>query len=1444
VSHPGTTRANARTEDLDGAAIAPGQVLGGRYQIEALLGQGGMGEVWRAHDLKLRLTIALKAMLPGLADDERRVETLRDEVRTARAVVSPNVCRIFDLIEIDGRELVSMEYVDGQTLLAALEEHGPLELKQAQDIASQFLAGLEAIHAAGLVHRDVKPENIMLTRSGRVVLMDFGLARHGGTGEGSVAGTPAYMAPEQLRGEAIDARADVYAAGVVLAEMVSPAGVKSLDSRKSLWEGLRAEPPRLPKTPWAPVLKDAVATDRERRPNSAHTLVRALEDVTLRVEGADDLTPYPGLASFTEADAEYFFGREAEVEAMWARLGGAARLLGLVGPSGAGKTSFLRAGVMPAAPPDWSVLRCTPGTSAPASLRRVLVPALGGDTEALAELAAGDEEATVAACARWRSGHGRALLVVDQFEELFTLNPEPTRESFVELLHRLPLEADVHVLLSMRDDFLMECHRHEALRPMVSDLMLLDPPAGANLRRALVQPANRCGYRYENDDLVEEMLHAVEGERGALPLLAFAAAQLWERRDRVEGLLTGDAYATIGGVGGALARHAEATIDRIGAARVPVVRELLRNLVTAEGTRAVRDADELLSVFAEEDRGAAHEVLGELVDARLLTTYEVHEEDREPTRRVEIIHESLLANWPRLVRWQTQDADAAQLRDQLRQAARTWEEHGRSDDLLWTGTAYREFALWQESYPGGLSAVEQAFADAMARLAARRKRRRRMVLAGVLTVAAAVAGVTTSLWRRSELRALQLEVRRLCETARLEMDRCPPRALAFAMASLELLDNPDGRLLALEALWTAPMPTYLRTDSRTPSALTAAFSPDGLWLAIGHFGPERNLYLWSSSGGDPMILDAGVGVSFTRDSQALITTDPRMQVLSFWSIPDARRLLGQIDALPFRQDGTPAGDLEDPREVFNVMRLKRLVNDQSAPGGWDLDRRVVSLIGALPGLRYPPAALSTDGEHLVYALGNELLLASVAAPDVPPQRFGRCTSAVEHVAYQPGGERLAIIGVDGTIQLWSLGGPEPALVREWPGQGGRVTCHDLRVDPTGTVVVAIMDEGSAILRTEDDPPGADPLRLAPGTFRMISGAFDPNGDWLATAAFRGACLWPVARDRYPWVLRGHSGPVEQLQFSADGSWLGSISLDGTVRQWPLSHGTGSEPRILYDWGHPIQGALADLDISGDGRFVVTTGGERRIVLVPVDGSAPRPLGPFEERPWEVAIGPRSRLVAACGTGGIRVWDLETGQETETDKLTCKSRSFDLDTDGRLLVGGDALIAVDPTTGEWTRLVEGAGGHFVITRNRSLVLSTYGGATVYDRERGTLTRLAGHGESAGGLDEDGTIAVTSTDRTIFVGPATGGTPHWLIADTPVESLAVSPDGRFIASGHADGTIRLWPVPDASRPVLHELPSDELLAMLRSRLSVDFDLHDLDVFPVRAGPFLGWDELPEW
>ncbi len=373
--------AEAPTERLAAGTLEPGQVLGGRYRIRSRLGGGGMGEVFRAFDLKLRVDVALKALRPTLPGLEHARRALRQEVRTAREVVSPNVCRVFDLVEIEGRELVSMEFVDGVTFTDALRERSPLPLQEARELAAQFLAGLEAIHAAGLAHRDVKPENLMLTRAGRVVVMDFGIARalaeaHGGT----ISGTPAYMAPEQARGEPADARGDVFSAGVVLAEMVAPAGVRSQAARQAVWRGIHEDPPAVGETPWAAVLRKAVARAAELRYPTAAVLSRALEEVTLRSAGDESKRPYPGLASFTDQDAAYFVGRELEIEELWKRMR-RPHLLALVGPSGAGKSSFLRAGLAPTTPAGWRVdprdagrsslrgARARPGAGAPGRRR-------------------------------------------------------------------------------------------------------------------------------------------------------------------------------------------------------------------------------------------------------------------------------------------------------------------------------------------------------------------------------------------------------------------------------------------------------------------------------------------------------------------------------------------------------------------------------------------------------------------------------------------------------------------------------------------------------------------------------------------------------------------------------------------------------------------------------------------------------------------------------------------------------------------------------------------------------------------------------------------------------------------------------------------------------------------------------------------------------------------
>jgi eukaryotic-like serine/threonine-protein kinase len=191
------------------------------------------------------------------------------------------------------------------------------------------------------------------------------------------------------------------------------------------------------------------------------------------LEDVEERSPYPGLASFTEKDSAVFFGRETEVKSFWERIR-SRKLLAVIGPSGVGKTSFLRAGILASRPEGWVVAHATPGANPVLGLARALTPELAGDAEAMADLLsgvseltqAGESERVVSAVRRWRSRHAEALLVLDQFEELFTLNPPETQARTASLLQRMASEADVHVALSMRDDFLIRCSDHEPLAPV------------------------------------------------------------------------------------------------------------------------------------------------------------------------------------------------------------------------------------------------------------------------------------------------------------------------------------------------------------------------------------------------------------------------------------------------------------------------------------------------------------------------------------------------------------------------------------------------------------------------------------------------------------------------------------------------------------------------------------------------------------------------------------------------------------------------------------------------------------------------------------------------------------------------------------------------------------------------------------------------------------------
>jgi WD40 repeat protein len=1455
------------------------RLLGNRYRILELLGRGGMGEVYRAFDLKLRVDVALKTVRPERAASGHAQDLIRREVRAAREVVSPNVCRIFDLVDQDDHELLSMEYIDGTTLGDTLRERGPLGLQEAREIAAQFLAGLEAIHRAGLVHGDFKPENVMLTRAGRVVVMDFGVAKPASAGPTrQIAGTPAYMAPEQARGEDVDARADVFSAGVVLTEMVSLGGGRSIEARQALWRAVRETPPNIPEGPWAAVLTHAVAQDRNARPASARALARALEEVTWRLPGFEERRPYPGLAAFTEQDAEYFFGREAEVEAVWKKLK-RPRLVGLIGPSGAGKTSFLRAGVLPTLPDTWKSVLSTPGTRPFQALAQVLVPHCVNDTEALQALVHFEDiDTAVTVVSRWRRRHQDVIVIVDQFEELFTQNPPATQEAFARLLGRLVLEADAHVIVSMRDDFLVHCHGHEALSPILSDLTLLGPIGASGLRRALVQPALSCGYRFEDESIVDEMIQEVAEERGALPLVAFAASRLWEKRDRQQGLLTRKACDEIGGVGGALAQHAEATLDRIGTERLPLVRELFRNLVTAQGTRAVRERNELLSVFDREARAGARQeaeaVLNQLVDARLLVSYDrVSDDGAESRQQIEIIHESLLAAWPRLVRWQTQDADGAQVRDQLRHAAQVWQERGRPEDLLWSGTAYRDFAVWRERYPGGLSQTEEAFADASERRAGRTRRVRQIATAAIVAAIATVAVAMFVLWRHSEASRAQAETEaRRAEAGKLlvmgerEIQRYPTAALAYTIKSLELSDTEAGRLLALRVLQRAPLARIARTPDAGQLEVSAQeidFSPTGEWAAWGgrlkaqvlHRDGTRRLLLGDYDRGTGPVGTAVMQVRFGPAGDVLVSD--RSGDIRVWSVPEGRAI-GRARLDPGRSE-LQMGDAGFV--TLTQSGNERIVRAWPLPLG---QPRVLGSIGPWPNF-------FATGRDVGYAKDGVVYLRSFNDWAAAPRPVAEATAAGWGFAVCPDGAHIVTSGEDGQIRVWSTtrpGRPERTITSSEPILG--VSC-----DSAGRRVVAhTFQQGYPGWKLFDltAPGDTEPIVMQKGdTSSGGNVAFDPSGRWFATTHGVDVAFWFIGMPR-PRVFRTIGGQAA-IGFAPDGHSVLALSGDRSVRSIPLT--TGTTPRVVTPPGidSPL---LLNMSIDPLGRTVARSGADGRLSVVTLESGSVQALAGFSAglvgRP---GFSPDGRLLAAGLLGGprgekrIRVWDLDAGTVRvfgpfpgAGEHIVGGIPRVQFVGQDRLLASilGTGLVSIDLGTGAVRTLVSHRISEFALGPDGTVGAAMTTLASSVRREPspllrvnvpdGTVHALPSHGSSvtAIAIDPTGTLVASgSSDGTIRVGRLSGEEPHILIGpEGQISSLAFSPDGRWLVSCGEAFAIYVWPVPDVSRPPLQRRPHDELLDALRSHTNLQAvpDPSSATGYGLSIGPFQGWATPPIW
>lgn len=787
------------------------------YRLSQKLGEGAFGEVFLATQPSVDRQVAVKVVRPELADDVAFIQRFEAEAQLIARLEHPNIVPLYDYWREPGGAFLVMRYLRGGSAKERLTERGPLGADQVVQIVNQVGAALMAAHAAGVVHRDVKPSNILFDELDNAYLADFGIAVNAPNFASGMAASesPRYASPESLAGEPVGPRTDVYSLGLVTWELLAGEALMP-DNSSDRAAGQLQVPPELARI--RPDLPDGVdrVLLRATADSTADRFATVQEFVlsfsaAFAVDPASGTTqvdtvlgssvlpnPYMGLRAFREADANQFFGRDDVVAELSQRLR-EQRFMAVVGPSGAGKSSLVAAGLVPALrQAGYFVTTMTPGADPFGQLTGALHKLASAGTVGFSEYLEGSADGLSHVTADLLPPDTAGLLlVIDQFEELFVRPAPEARRAFLEMLvSAVDSDVPLRVVVTLRADFYDRPLADAALGPLVRDnTVALAAIDAKGLEQAITGPAATVGITVE-PALIGELIAEVRDAPGSLPLLQYALTELYELRSGPA--LDLETYAAIGGVSGALVKRAEQIYASVPEGERSVVRLLFLRLISA--TESGDDARD--HVLRSELSGVPDFVIDAFGDARLLS-FDRDPGTREPT--VELAHEALVREWPRLHQWVSEDRESLRAFRNLRSAALSWQDSDHDESELHRG-ARLEADLEVSQRPGvALNQLEQDFisasvsaADAEVQREKRqvRRLRRSLVVVGVLLLLAAVAG----------LFAFQQEQRADDEasTARAAGDLAETRRIAADSVARAESEPRLALLLAAEAYRRAP----------------------------------------------------------------------------------------------------------------------------------------------------------------------------------------------------------------------------------------------------------------------------------------------------------------------------------------------------------------------------------------------------------------------------------------------------------------------------------------------------------------------------------------------------------------------------------------------------------------------------------------------------------------
>ncbi|MGI5521469.1 helix-turn-helix domain-containing protein [Micromonospora sp. CA-259024] len=1076
--------------------------------------------------------------------------------------------------------------------------------------------------------------------------------------------------------------------------------------------------------------------------------------------------PYQGLTAFQPEQAERFFGRTELVERLLARVDRLC-LTAVVGASGSGKSSLLRAGLLGAIAADrglaqrWRTMLLTPTERPLDALAAEVAKLSGQDAQQIRKDLAADAAGLDIAVRSTLAGgppQTRALLVVDQFEEVFTLCPDKAdRRRFIEAL----LDASqgpgrrTTVVLGVRADFLAHLMQYPDLTDALHDEahLLVRPVTAADLREIIVRPAAQVGMGVDAD-LLSTVLADAADEPGALPLVSHALLETWQRRSGAT--LTLSAYEASGGVRGAIAQTAERAYGDFGAAERQAARRIfLRLTALGDGTEDTRRPIMRTELDGIADEAVTARVLDQSAEARLVVMGD---------GTVEVAHEALIRAWPRLHRWLTDDRANLLTHRRLTEAAHTWAALHHDAGALYRGTQLLAARALAEDHPEDLNQLENSFLQASSALAkseqnsARRQARlfKRLVAGISALLVLALLGGGIAVRQRQDARRQQVATlsSELSLQARSLLATDPDLAGLLAVEADRLNSNTETQGSVLSA---AAAPRRVELNVGGPAIYTVAFTPDHSLLASA--AGDGTIGLWDPAHGDRIATLSGhtgraADVAFADDGTLLasIGIDGTNGSIIIWDVQTHQQRIRLTEnnlgsGMAFSPDGTKLAvgltGKPGPGAEANAGRAGDIALHDLRTGTRTLLREHRSPVRSL--------TFSHDGEFLVSTDGVQHPVAWRVATGTVYARLP--AEHVFSVAFGPSGYVLAGSADDRGVYLWDLAGDQPVRLPPLPLAGRYAWTISAPTDSK----LAVADENGAITIWDLQRREALQTYQDRGRTETVSVALSQDGTMLASAGFNGTI---VLHDLESARFSGFTAQVKDVKVSPDGNRIASAGSDGTVRLWD----TDGKPLAVLG-GHVDE--VQAVAFSPDGlRLAAVT--RNNIVTIwdlqRQQHATPPILSKGIGASTDVGFDPGGRLVAAATLGPF-IWDV--GDIKKPTEITARFRaqivtSLAFAPDGRSLLGasvGGYVNTWDVTTGK------------LLSRVNS--------------QQGTVQDIA--------VSPDGRLFATAGDsRTIKLWDAATGSELAVLQGhtAPIQVLAFSRDGRKIASAGDDRTIIVW------------------------------------------------------